>query len=1052
MPRQTEALLEPEKEFLREKCKDPVVRAVLLAGGFNCLNAANLVWEEYLRRFPAPIPAEDALAVQAGLEGRLERIRKWFKRNWREELGDEADTPPALPIPPLKVHKPKRISAYDIFRKSDLKKELVEVPYTATGKVDVGKLTTRIKTAFDGLNETQLAHFQTLADIANAARHAQQLQDHGSETELERARMIPSIQSWVQQVLEHLQKNVDWIGAMVMGGPDEDGDLKVRSACTGVDSQGRDFLVALCERIGWTPEQFNAFVAFWMYDAHRRRQTPGVTLANMHFDGRDVADEYLRAHGSEAGQTHAQEVECTSAAPRINREDEERGAHERHGEHEAEAHGGGEYDFLDDSEFEVVNDDDVTFDWSFLSAYTDFPGPAVDSAQQQSASLEHPLTPDGAQPLSTSSALITSPTESGPDAQSVGLYGATYPTQSYDAQPVNTFSPLIVSPTESGSDAQFVGLYGATSSAHSDDAQPLSTSSALITSPTESGPDAQSVGLYGATYPTQSDDAQPVNTFSPLIVSPTESGSDAQFVRLYGVTSSAHSDDAQPVSASSPLIVSPTESGPDAQSAGFYGATYPDQYSHLLNTTFYQLGELDLASSSEALTSYGEQSESASPSEASSSSGWHEGTSDVMASSAAKIVLQDVGTYAPYDAPLAAETQHPAPLTQVPSMPEWSFAASVPDVFDDALSCPSGPRISHDSSLYGALNPPDLFPGGAVDAAPATHPHAMSARMPPRGPHPATALHHGHSEHDRQDPIRTRASGSSALAGALTFLPAPTVPVHHPTHSVSRTATMAAAQEEAEPSHAEPPTTTVGQEAHIIMNPPARVDGASSRLLASSVITHASAATHSCPGPANDPHNGQSTPRYRQGETLGGGRGEGSVVTPPRNWDLPPALRYESSINTPSPPAARPKPQTPVSPFDMLRARMSQRLPVTPRTQRVYHPTEDAMGRSPLPPPIFHPGTPQSPAKVAQASPRPPKVVHPGFKRPKHAIRGRGSGPESHGTTEVTGRRQRVRTLRAQGLDEVRTIAERHADEDAQRAPSSSSHPSRPAAKRSRLM
>ena len=108
----------------------------------------------------------------------------------RQELGDEADTPVNLPIPPLKIHKPKRISAYDIFRKSDLKKELVEVPYTATGKVDVGKLTTRIKAAFDGLDESQLAHFQTLADIANAARHAQALQEHGSETELERARCV----------------------------------------------------------------------------------------------------------------------------------------------------------------------------------------------------------------------------------------------------------------------------------------------------------------------------------------------------------------------------------------------------------------------------------------------------------------------------------------------------------------------------------------------------------------------------------------------------------------------------------------------------------------------------------------------------------------------------------------------------------------------------------------------------------------------------------------------------------------------------------------------
>ncbi|KAI0710773.1 hypothetical protein C8Q76DRAFT_694790 [Earliella scabrosa] len=515
MPRQTEVFFEPEKEFLREKCQDPVVKAVLRAGGFNCLNAANLVWDEYLQRFPDPFPEEDqdawetrlgkagsdrrpelsrrpeedAAAVQARLEGRLERIRKWFKRNWRQELGEEADTPVALPIPPLKIHKPKRISAYDIFRKSDLKRELVEIPYTSTGKVDVGKLTTRIKTAFDGLNETQHAHFQTLADIANAARHAQQLQDHGSETELERARMIPSIQSWVQQVLEHLQKNVHWIGGMVLGGPDEDGELKVRSACTGVDSQGRDFLVALCERIGWTPEQFNAFVAFWMYDAHRRRQTRGVTLADMQFDRRDVAEEYLRAH-HEAGQTNAPQAESTSAVPRASPEYEQHGPDVGDGgrseqdtgdENYAggkydfpgdEDYAGGKYDFPGDEdyaggkydfpgyendsggkydfpgefdfsdefdfsgEFDVVGDDDVTFDWSFLSAYTDNPAP--ESAQEQphssaqTACVNHPPPPDDAQSLNSSSGSVASPTDAGP--LSHGLDGAIYPEQ---------YSPLL---------------------------------------------------------------------------------------------------------------------------------------------------------------------------------------------------------------------------------------------------------------------------------------------------------------------------------------------------------------------------------------------------------------------------------------------------------------------------------------------------------------------------------------------------------------------------------------------------------------------------------
>ena len=90
----------------------------------------------------------------------------------------------------------------------------------------------------------------------------------------------------MEGTLAQVRSSAQWIGGQLLGGPDEVGVVKVkacvshdlvrresaaygtsRSACSAVDSHGRDIWSALCERIGWSVEHFNVWVAFWVLDA-----------------------------------------------------------------------------------------------------------------------------------------------------------------------------------------------------------------------------------------------------------------------------------------------------------------------------------------------------------------------------------------------------------------------------------------------------------------------------------------------------------------------------------------------------------------------------------------------------------------------------------------------------------------------------------------------------------------------------------------------------------------------------------------------------------------
>ena len=84
--------------------------------------------------------------------------------------------------------RPRRMAGFDMFRKSELKTQLVEIPYTSNGGVIVGTHMTRIKAAWDSLSPEQRAAFVAEAEEYNAKQIAEELEESGSVEEGERAR------------------------------------------------------------------------------------------------------------------------------------------------------------------------------------------------------------------------------------------------------------------------------------------------------------------------------------------------------------------------------------------------------------------------------------------------------------------------------------------------------------------------------------------------------------------------------------------------------------------------------------------------------------------------------------------------------------------------------------------------------------------------------------------------------------------------------------------------------------------------------------------------
>ncbi|KAI0746124.1 hypothetical protein C8Q76DRAFT_595595, partial [Earliella scabrosa] len=294
MGRQDENFWAPEKAWLRVQVRTQVLRDVLTGGVKDKLTVAtNIIWPLYQQTFPRPFPPEtpEAFAlrkryaradrckeltqipgeteedVEKRMNERFGLIRDWIRRNWRAENALDAKAP-QLGIAPLKPQaRPKRLGAFDMFCKSALADQLVATPKHKGGKVDVGKRNRLLAQAFGRLGIAMKAQFQAEADECNAREAAEEKALYDTEEDYLRAVKVPSVQPWVQHVLEHIQTEVGWIGGLVIGGPDEQGHLKVRSATTALDSHGRDFIAALCERIQWSPEEFNVWSAAWMYSA-----------------------------------------------------------------------------------------------------------------------------------------------------------------------------------------------------------------------------------------------------------------------------------------------------------------------------------------------------------------------------------------------------------------------------------------------------------------------------------------------------------------------------------------------------------------------------------------------------------------------------------------------------------------------------------------------------------------------------------------------------------------------------------------------------------------
>ncbi|KAI0691554.1 hypothetical protein C8Q76DRAFT_575855, partial [Earliella scabrosa] len=291
MGRQVEKFRDEEKAFLIGQIRNrAVVRDVLLAGEGNFyVIAANLIIAEYEKTFGDPLAPESEKAfknrrknakgqrkaelerklgeteeeAQARMEGRVKDIKSWLKTNWNRER-----VRAGLPLPPMTAtRRHRRIGALDAFMLSDLKRELSPLTVDKQGKPLLGLDRRRAARIFGGLAPEKIAEFQDEATRMNLERAAEDLVDTDECDEATRAQRVPSAKEWVKGVTAHLHKHVDWLGGAMFGGRGQDGGLDIVNASHGVDSQGRDYIVALCHQIGWTVDQLKAWTAYWFYDA-----------------------------------------------------------------------------------------------------------------------------------------------------------------------------------------------------------------------------------------------------------------------------------------------------------------------------------------------------------------------------------------------------------------------------------------------------------------------------------------------------------------------------------------------------------------------------------------------------------------------------------------------------------------------------------------------------------------------------------------------------------------------------------------------------------------
>ncbi|KAI0656993.1 hypothetical protein C8Q70DRAFT_1056241 [Cubamyces menziesii] len=293
MGRQDEFFSDAEKAWIIEQYQSPEGQAIVAKGGSYAKNLADKMYIEYLEKFGDPLPAEDNETYRRRLKN-ADATRKTQIRPIEAESEEKAEerknvakirinryvieyhhrakkktsVPEAPKLPPITSGiRVRKIGGLDVFAQSDLYKSTGEVPLRPDGRADLAKWRTRVAEAFKGLSKEQQAEFEKEAEAVNADIAEEALEEAGSAEEVVRARMVPSAKLWTKRVMEHMKEQVHWVGGVLIGGPDEGGEMNIFNASVGLDGKGRDYFQALCEEIGWSQSRLKAFSMQWLHAA-----------------------------------------------------------------------------------------------------------------------------------------------------------------------------------------------------------------------------------------------------------------------------------------------------------------------------------------------------------------------------------------------------------------------------------------------------------------------------------------------------------------------------------------------------------------------------------------------------------------------------------------------------------------------------------------------------------------------------------------------------------------------------------------------------------------
>ncbi|KAI0643310.1 hypothetical protein C8Q79DRAFT_915364 [Trametes meyenii] len=277
MGKQEAIFSDPEKVWLNDQYQRGDVQAILAEGGDGILKrSAQLIFVDYQVAFCEPLPAETEEAygrrlrnaraqrkqfitrrLAEGVEDvamrmgrRTKDIRDWLKQKRREDkekagkAGGSQVQP--VPVPPLTPRGRRRgKGALDVFAVSPLAREMI--PHDICG---IGPQRHALSQAFHTLDPSLKDNYAQQAREINAHEIAQSHQSAGSAEEVVRALKVAALGGWFNDIMRQMYLDTGWIGAGLVVGPDESGEMGMINIANEMDGKGRDYFQALADEVG----------------------------------------------------------------------------------------------------------------------------------------------------------------------------------------------------------------------------------------------------------------------------------------------------------------------------------------------------------------------------------------------------------------------------------------------------------------------------------------------------------------------------------------------------------------------------------------------------------------------------------------------------------------------------------------------------------------------------------------------------------------------------------------------------------------------------------